>query len=483
MRIFDGLPTDPIRAVNLRHMRSLPKCSSSFRTGSSGIDIGAGVVGGKGVSLTRQDFRHHLLVAGATGTGKTKLLEHICRRIIVHRSLSAQNGGLIVVDPHASFAGDLIRYMALCNLDVPLVVIDPDGPDVVAFDPAIGSDDDHANRLGTWIAHLWERQGNSEAPRLSGGLAKVIQTIRDAEVTLAEVYDLLNPLSGDADVRRGVVMRIKDAGLRRQWEKHLDSTERLFDFEMGSTQRAFAPLVDAYQQRLICGQGASFRFERALDGAWIVMIIGGRSRGTLSSMTLMLDSLWHAAMNRMAPAPPMHLVLDEFAEVLSPAVVPLLPQARKFGLSVTLGMQSPSDLSAYGPFGRQVVNGVIHSARSKITFQLDGAGARLLAGPLRVDASKIERLERRHAIVRTLSDDRPRRFVTDDVPDFQPDARLVRAYLTARSRPWRDRFLWERSVAAARYEDRRLTLAGERGVQENDEPDEFGIFSAPRSVA
>lgn len=448
------------------------------------VEVGLDTLTNRGVGLTFHDFIHHLLIAGATGSGKSMLLEHLCRRIIVHRSLSAKNGGLIVFDPHWSFAPGLIDYMAMMNLRVPLLVIDFDSPDVVAFDPLQGADIDQLDMLGAWVAHLWERQGNSRAPRLSAGITRVAHALREAHATLAEAYDLLNPLGGNREIRRAIVARIKDSSLRSEWNAHLEANNRYFELIMGSTERAVAPLVDSLPKRWSCGQNVSFKFEDALNEGWIVLIGAGRSSGSHAQATLMLDSLWHAAIHRKKCFPPMHLVIDEFAEVLSPAVVPLLPQSRKFNLSVTLATQSPSDLSGLGPSGKQVFNAILHSARSKIAFQLDGDGARVLAGPLRVEAKDIERLPRRHAIVRTMTEPQTRTFITDDVPNFHPRAQRVKAYVDARMQQWRGLFVFDREEARRRYEKRRHALIATAEVASAIcEPDDYAIPTTTMRVA
>jgi hypothetical protein len=138
-------------------------------------------------------------------------------------------------------------------------------------------------------------------------------------------------------------------------------------------------------------------------------------------------------------------------------------------------MQSPSDLSAFGPFGRQSFNAILHSARTKIAFQLDGAGARVLSEPLRVDPRQIAGLPRRHAVLRSMTTHEPEVFVTDDVPDFRPSSDQVRSYLSERSRPWRGRFLWSREEAIARFQARRAELVGSAPVAAAEEPDDFAV--------
>ena len=445
------------------------------------IDIGLNTFTGHGVTLSRHDFMHHLLIAGATGTGKSMLLEHLCRRLVVQRSLSVRNGGLIVFDPHWIFAGGLIDFMALANLNVPLLVIDFEGDDVVAFDPLRDADPSRLDVLGGWIAHLWERQGNSRAPRLSAGIVRVARAIVEANATLAEAHDLLDPVGGDRRVRQGLIDRIADASLASQWRADLKASDRYFELLMGSTQRAFAPLIDTLPKRWACGLGASLRFEEALAEGWVVLVSAGRTSGHLAQATLMLDALWHAAVNRPQGSPPMHLVIDEFAQLLSPAVVPLLPEARKFGLSVTLATQSPTDLSAMGPAGRQVLNAILHSARTKIAFQLAGDGARALASHLSVEPGEVQQLPRRHAVVSSMSHRQPQRFITDDVPDFRTPPARRGAYLSNRMSRWRGQFVFSRQEARQRYLARRAQLAPQAAaVVAADEPDEFEVI-IPRS--
>lgn len=439
--------------------------------------MGLDVQARRGVSVRPIDLAHHVLYAGSTGSGKSKSIEHLCRRIVVNRSLSRDNGGLILIDPHWSIASDLLGYMAINNLRVPLVVIHPDeeADDIVAYDPLWRAGHDRLERFGTWVAHLWQRQSNNHGPRLSEGIGLVARAIVDAGGTLADAFDLLNPIAGDRDLRHAIVHRVADESLKRHWQTLVDMSDRLFEFEMGSTKRAMMPLISNVSNRRAAGLGATLSFCDALSQAWIVLIGAGRGRGGLATATLMLDDLWSAAIDRRSSHPPMHLIVDEFNEVLSPAAVPLLPQARKFGLSVTLGMQSPADLSAMGSIGTQMLHAVVHSARTKIVFQLDGTGARTLADAVGVEAKVIQNLPYRHALIRTLTERDPSIIVTDDVPDFGASSALTNQYTRYRLDEWRGDFVFTKSAAIQRFENHRKALTDGLKAIVIDEPDEFAV--------
>ena len=86
-----------------------------------------GIVDGRGVPLemTPELRSTHLYICGATGTGKSKMLEHLVRQDI--KNWYKTKCGALVIDPHGSLYDSLIKWVAWNEKhlkDVPIVPID-----------------------------------------------------------------------------------------------------------------------------------------------------------------------------------------------------------------------------------------------------------------------------------------------------------------------------------------------------------------------
>jgi DNA helicase HerA-like ATPase len=92
-----------------------------------GNPLKLGIVDGKGVPLemTPRMRSTHLYICGATGTGKSKMLENLIRQDI--KNWYKSKCGALIVDPHGSLYDSLISWIAWNEKylkDVPIVPID-----------------------------------------------------------------------------------------------------------------------------------------------------------------------------------------------------------------------------------------------------------------------------------------------------------------------------------------------------------------------
>src|SRR5258708_2070830 len=78
---------------------------------------------GRPVRLTREQRARHFYATGATGTGKSKLLESMIRQDIL--AWPASRCGLIVIDKHGELFDGLMGWIAAAGLrHLPIVPID-----------------------------------------------------------------------------------------------------------------------------------------------------------------------------------------------------------------------------------------------------------------------------------------------------------------------------------------------------------------------
>jgi DNA helicase HerA-like ATPase len=89
-----------------------------------GNDLTLGQIVGRNAALsfpgTARD--KHPYICGSTGTGKSKLLEHLIRQDIVNWRRS--KCGVMVLDPHGTLYDNLVESLAWNNIDRPIIPID-----------------------------------------------------------------------------------------------------------------------------------------------------------------------------------------------------------------------------------------------------------------------------------------------------------------------------------------------------------------------
>lgn len=93
---------------------------------SLGNSLDLGYLGGseKMLRLTAEQRATHLFVCGSTGTGKSKLLEHLIRQDIIawHKSKC----GVLVIDPHGTLYDSLMSWLTWSKIQRPIIPIPSD---------------------------------------------------------------------------------------------------------------------------------------------------------------------------------------------------------------------------------------------------------------------------------------------------------------------------------------------------------------------
>ncbi len=168
----------------------------------------------------------HLYVCGASGSGKSKLLEHLIRHDIV--GWRGQGRGLVLLDPHGSLYGALMGWLAahphLLEGDHPRPVVplnfgSPAGGVVPCYDPLR----DHGGATATSvvvegliqaIAHVWGVGETTQTPLFRRWVYNVLLPLYVNGCPLTDAVRLVRqPL-----FRRALLRRVQDGGLLCDWE-------------------------------------------------------------------------------------------------------------------------------------------------------------------------------------------------------------------------------------------------------------------------
>ena len=310
--------------------------------GQQSLSLGAHATQGGDVLLGPEERRRHLYVVGQTGTGKSTLLLNL-----IDQDLAAGEG-LALLDPH----GDL----ALAALDhVPrrrtndLVYIDPADRDrPIGFNP-LAHVPDHlkpivADGVVSAFRHVWP---DSWGPRLDYILTNAVRALLD--VPGATLLMLPRLLIDQAFRVRLVHHHVSDPVVRSFWVNEYAGWSEHFRTEAISPiqNKIGKALMVPSLRNMLAQPKSTVTFRRLMDEGAIV--ICNLAKGAFGESTahllgaLITTSLAQAALSRAdTPAPnrrTFHLYADEFQAFATESFALILSEARKYGLTLTVGHQ------------------------------------------------------------------------------------------------------------------------------------------------
>jgi hypothetical protein len=348
----------------------------------------------------------HLLVVGATGSGKTVTQSHLVARAV---ELGA---AAVVVDPKGD--GSLLAVVreAAARARTPLTEWSPDGPAVYNFCVG-GTDAEIADRLLAGERYT-EPHYLRQAQRYIG---QVVRALRCAglQTSLRSVVEHLDPDRLEALAR--TLTEEDGAPIHR----YIDSLGPRQRSELGGVRDRLAILEESEAGPwLDPARGRPFELLGAIRGREVVYFALEADRRPLLAQMLaaaiVQDLIAASAALQREPVPGL-VVIDEFAALGAEQVVRLFARARSAGLSLVLGTQEFADLRQTG--GEELLQRVMGNVSALIAHrQVVPASAELVCtvaggrGAWRVSRSSDGRTTRTRTRERALEPDLVARLAT-----------------------------------------------------------------------
>lgn len=342
------------------------------------------------LQMTREQRARHLHIVGASGMGKTKLLEYLIRRDI--KDWSDSKCGLLLIDPHGNLYDDIIKWLAWSEFERPVIPIDLRQDEwVVSYNVMrqreIASRDVVVDNFTEAMAYVWGQLGTNETPLFEQWVGNLLTALYENKSTLIEAKHLLDRLAKRA--RSAMTADLKDEVSRQDWQFANTLKPEDFDKQIGSTVRRLRRFTTNETMKKIFGlPHVSLDLGKAIEEGAIILVNLATEGANISQRnadlfaTLLLSDLWIAAKERgkKNKAKPFYVYVDEFQQFVSPTIAENLDQARGFGLHLTLAHQYPLQLSDRGPAGQRVLHSIMENAQSKVVFrQSDEDNLRILA--------------------------------------------------------------------------------------------------------
>ena len=344
---------------------------------SVGGVIGDGAEAGRArpAAMDLEARLRHLSVDGPTGTGKTTLMSNLVAHDL------AQGWGMLLVDPKQDFAEQSMGLVPPERAGE-VVVIDPsDSEWPVGFNPLRphGIDPELAVEHLVSIFHrLWSASWGTRSDDLWRAALRTL--IVDPDATLLDVGLMLT----DRAFRRRLTDKVRDPMLKVFWR----GFESMSD---GERAQVTGPVMNKWRAvfgrpglRRIFGQAhPTFDLGEVINSGGIVLVplnsgtVGYDAANMLAA--LLIGTAWTVIQGRANQAAasrhPVMVHLDEFPQYAALPVPfdEMLAQARSYRVGITVATQYLSKVP------RELMHSLLSNPRSRVTFQLPLAEAKILA--------------------------------------------------------------------------------------------------------
>jgi type IV secretory system conjugative DNA transfer VirD4/TraG family protein/uncharacterized protein DUF87 len=342
----------------------------------------------EGIYISVSDRLRHLYILGATGTGKSKLLEFLIRQDIL------SGRGLCFIDPHGDLYQNILDFLAgYCSEDnnpemtekisKRLVLIDPACKEwVMGFNPleAIGVNPyTQALEFMGILKKLW-----SDAywgPRMEELMRNTMVTLCLHGYTLLEAKTLLT----DPLFRGRLVADLPEGEVKEYWlYRYNQLSDRMQNTYREPILNRLSVFLSDPSIRIMVGQKEStINFRQIMDqGKWLLVNL---SKGRLKSNAHLLGAFLVAKLQLSALSRvdvdeekrfPFFLFVDEFQNFMSEDFETILSEARKYGLGLTLVHQNMDQL------GRQLRAAILGNTLTQVFFRISNQDATALAAEI-----------------------------------------------------------------------------------------------------
>lgn len=347
------------------------------------------------VTLTPQQRLKHMHVIGATGTGKSTLLQS-CIVQDIHLG-----NGITVLDPHGDLIESILPYIPE-NRYNDVVIIDPaDGEFPVGFNILNAHSDIEKEILASDLVAVFRRLSTSFGDQMHSVLANAILAFLESTEggTLMDLRRFLI----EKDYRSRFLKTVSDSSVVYYWQKEYPL---LKSNSIGPILTRLDSFLRPKLIRNMVAQKKSLDFESLMDTRKIVLIkLSQGLIGTENSYllgTFFVSKIYQTAMARQAKSKDsranFYMYIDEFQNFVTPSMSSILSGTRKYGLGCILAHQDMSQLQKYDT---ELANAVVSNAGTRVCFKIGDIDAKRFAeGFHSFEAQDIQNLGVGHAICR-----------------------------------------------------------------------------------
>ena len=348
--------------------------------------------------LTRRDRSRHVYIIGQTGAGKSGMLELLALSDVFY------NQGYCIIDPHGDFAIDNLKFIPKSRISDVVYFNPADTAYPIAFNPLEISDPSRKPNICSEVIGVLKRMfGDSWGPRLEHILRYTLLALLDRpSATLLDISRMLT----DKDFRKETLDYCHDVTVLQFWKHEFGQ------WNEKQVNESIAPVlnkVGAFTAnpiiRNIIGQPkSSFDIRKIMDEGKILVVnlskglIGEDNAGILGAFLVtkvQLAAMSRSDIPRVEDRRPFYLYVDEFQNFATDPFAVILPEARKYGLNLTVANQYVAQMTD------SVRDAVFGNVGTTISFRVSADDAPILVKQFEptFEASDLLQLNNRHFII------------------------------------------------------------------------------------
>lgn len=328
--------------------------------------------------LPRGDRRRHLYIVGQTSTGKSTLMRNLIGQDI------AAGHGCALIDPHGDLAHQVLDLIPSHRVDDSIVLDLSDTNHPVGLNPFFRVSPDERALVAANMTDTFERiWSKSWGPRLEYILYNTVAALLDAPDQLRPTLLSIPRVLVDRPYRMELLRHVRDPRVLSFFEDEFNHwNDRQLTEALGPVQNKIGKFLSNPFIRNIFGQwrpAVNPADIMAKNQILIVRLAKGLVGKDPSNLlgSFVASGFQHAAMQRASlpehQRPDFHLHIDEFQNFTTDAFAEVLSEARKYGLTLTVGHQYIDQLSD------EVADAVFGNVGSIISFRVSAADAERLA--------------------------------------------------------------------------------------------------------
>lgn len=341
--------------------------------------------------IPKQTQFEHAYVLGATGTGKTQLLQFLIAQKV-------REGSVVVIDSQ----GDLIKNITrLKEIDPDrYVIIDPSD---VEYPVALNIFDIGQERVSKYSQLEYERHTNGVIELLSYVFASILGaelTQRQGvalnfclrlclfipNATIHTLRDLFSP-NGVIPYKK-YLENLTQSG-QAFFANEFDNSKAFGDVKGQVLRRLYGILENPTIERLFTNPKSRFDMKEAMDSGKVILINTAKDllkqQGCSFFGRFFISLVAQATQERASHKNrnPTYVFIDEAQDYLDTNISTLLEQSRKYNVSITLAHQQLSQLP------HEIQSSILTNTSTKFIGGCSSSDARVLAEDMRTDSQTL----------------------------------------------------------------------------------------------